>query len=75
MKMFSVYSGQHAEDLDEKHTNVLVCNECAASEMDAFEDADEIIEISCDPGYEERCKLCGKTFAQEIEERAIFRPV
>lgn len=73
MKMFSVYSGRHAEELDAKHINVLVCNECAVVEMDAFKDADEVIEISCDPGYEDRCKLCGKTFAQEIEERAIFR--
>ncbi len=70
MKMFSIYSGQDAGELDAKHTNVLVCYECAASEMNAFEDADEVIEISCDPNYEDRCKLCGKTFAQEIEDRS-----
>ncbi|HLU02201.1 MAG TPA: hypothetical protein VKZ94_05530 [Advenella sp.] len=73
MKMFSIYSGQEPEDLNAVHTNVLVCNACAASEMGAFEDADEMIEISCDPSYEDRCKLCGKTFEQEIEEHATVR--
>ncbi|WP_031242145.1 hypothetical protein [Advenella kashmirensis] len=73
MKMFSIYSGDKADELDVPHTNVLVCNECAATEMDAFENADEMIEISCDPSYEDRCKLCGKTFAQEIEEQSTAR--
>ena len=73
MKMFSIYSGDKADELDVPHTNVLVCNECAATEMGAFENADEMIEISCDPSYEDRCKLCGKTFAQEIEEQSTAR--
>ncbi len=74
MKMFSIYKGQAPEELNAVHTNVLVCNSCAATGMSAFEDADEMIEISCDPSYEDRCKLCGKSFEQEIEERATLRP-
>lgn len=73
MKMFSIYSGQEAEELNAAHTNVLVCNDCAATEMSAFDDVDEIFEASCDPSYEDRCKLCGKTFAQEIEEHSTVR--
>ena len=74
MKMFSIYKGQEPEELNAVHTNVLVCNACAATGMSAFEDADEMIEISCDPSYEDRCKLCGKSFEQEIEEQATIRP-
>ena len=73
MKLFSIYSGNDADELGVPHTNVLVCNECAAIEPSIFEDADEMIEVSCDPSYEDRCKVCGKTFAQEIEERSITR--
>lgn len=75
MRMFSIYSGNEADELEVPHTNILVCNECAASETSTFEEADELIEISCDPSYEDRCKICGKTFAQEIEEQSSTRMV
>lgn len=71
--MFSIYSGNEVDELEVPHTDVLICNECAASGTKMLDDAEELIEISCDPGYEDRCKLCGKTFAQEIEEQSSTR--
>ncbi len=57
-------------DHEDHYLNVLTCNECAPSIAQSYPDAREISEILCDPSYEDRCKLCGKTFLQEIEDRS-----
>lgn len=73
MRMFSIYSGNEVDELEVPHTNILICDECVASGTSMLDDADELIEMPCDPGYEDRCKLCGKTFVQEIEEQSTIR--
>ena len=74
MKMYALHAEQGADDLNEKYTRYIVCNECEENGDAAFENVDEVFLVEdYDPVYEDRCAVCGKTFEQEVEERRVIR--
>ena len=59
---------------EDYYLNALICNECSADVAHSYPDAREITEILCEPSYEDRCKLCSKSFWDEVSARSIIRP-
>ncbi|MGO1767518.1 MAG: hypothetical protein ACTH1W_09620 [Advenella sp.] len=72
MKRYAIRK-RREPDHEDYYLNVLVCDECSTDVAQSYPDAREISEILCDPSYEDRCKICGKLFWNEIEARSVVR--
>jgi hypothetical protein len=72
MKHYAIRKRREPQHED-YYLNALVCNECAGDVAQSYPDAREITEILCDPSYEERCALCGKSFWEEVNARSVIR--
>lgn len=73
MKHYAIRKRRELQHED-YYLNALVCNECSTDVAQSYPGAREITEILCDPSYEDRCKICGKSFWDEVNADSVNRP-